>query len=404
MRCLVTGAYGFIGREVVAALQGEGFTVIGAGRDLDFAARILPDIEWVACDFNRDVEVSLWVPRLKDIDAVVNCVGVLQGSLRDDADRIHADATIALFEACAAVSVRRIVHVSAVSAEAGVATDYARSKAKADAALGKLDANWLIVKPSLVIGRGSHGGTSLLRGLAGLPLVLPSPGEGKERFQPIGADDLARGIARLVGEEKPAQTTLYAAGPETVSVRDILVVYRAWLGFAKAREVVVPLKLLRVLLWFGDVGGLARPWLCGPEHLACADALRHAGRRGGIRASLRCPLEELQGDAASLSRDRAGPAPRQVRLRRPFAASYARPVLDADRHADAHAGKLCLRRLSRLWRGLRRGVCQSTRPDRLHRRHFCRRSVPLAALGAQGRGGAAYSEHGLSHRLERPCP
>ena len=32
MRCLVTGAYGFIGREVVAALQGEGFTVIGAGR------------------------------------------------------------------------------------------------------------------------------------------------------------------------------------------------------------------------------------------------------------------------------------------------------------------------------------------------------------------------------------
>jgi uncharacterized protein YbjT (DUF2867 family) len=150
MRCLVTGAYGFIGREVVAALQGEGFTVIGAGRDLDFAARILPDIEWVACDFNRDVEVSLWVPRLKDIDAVVNCVVVLQGSLRDAADRSHTDATIALFEACAAVSVRRIVHVSAVSAEAVVATDYARSKAKADAALGKLDANWLIVKPSLM--------------------------------------------------------------------------------------------------------------------------------------------------------------------------------------------------------------------------------------------------------------
>ena len=111
----------------------------------------------MACDFNRDVEVSLWVPRLKDIDAVakdidavVNCVGVLQGSLRDAADRIHTDATIALFEACAAVSVRRIVHVSAVSAEAVVATDYARSKAKADAALGKLDANWLIVKPSLL--------------------------------------------------------------------------------------------------------------------------------------------------------------------------------------------------------------------------------------------------------------
>ncbi len=95
-----------------------------------------------------------------DIDAVVNCVGILQGSLRDDASRIHADATIALFQACAAAGIKRLVHVSAVSAEADVASSYARSKAKADAALEKLDVNWLIVKPSLVIGQGSYGGTS----------------------------------------------------------------------------------------------------------------------------------------------------------------------------------------------------------------------------------------------------
>lgn len=255
MRCLMTGAYGFIGREIVAALQHEGWTVIGAGRDLDVARRILPDIEWVACDFNEDVDATLWAERLKGIDAVVNCVGILQGTSSDDADRIHGEATIALFEGAAAASVRRIVHISAVSAEADVATSYARSKAKADAALIRLDANWLIVKPSLVIGRGSYGGTSLMRGLAGLPFVLPLPGEGQERFQPIAADDLARGIARLLAADEPSRTTLYAAGPETVSVRDILVAYRSWLGFAKAREVTVPLPLLRLLLRFGDVAG-----------------------------------------------------------------------------------------------------------------------------------------------------
>jgi uncharacterized protein YbjT (DUF2867 family) len=255
MRCLVTGAYGFIGREIVAALQREGWTVVGAGRDLDVGRRILPDLEWVGCDFNHDVDAALWAERLEGIDALVNCVGILQGTRSDDADRIHGEATIALFAGAAAASVRRIVHISAVSAEAGVATSYARSKAKADAALIRLDANWLIVKPSLVIGRGSYGGTSLMRGLAGLPFVLPVPGEGQERFQPIAADDLARGIARLVGEGEPARTTLYAAGPETVSVRDILVAYRAWLGFPKARDVAVPLPLLRFLLRFGDAAG-----------------------------------------------------------------------------------------------------------------------------------------------------
>ena len=41
MRCLVTGTYGFIGSEVVAALRRvEGLTVIGCGRDLELARRV----------------------------------------------------------------------------------------------------------------------------------------------------------------------------------------------------------------------------------------------------------------------------------------------------------------------------------------------------------------------------
>jgi nucleoside-diphosphate-sugar epimerase len=82
MRCLVTGAYGFIGREVVAALQGEALqsapTAILISRPASSRTS-----NGVACDFNRDVEVSLRVPRLKDIDAVVNCVGVLGRNSRE---------------------------------------------------------------------------------------------------------------------------------------------------------------------------------------------------------------------------------------------------------------------------------------------------------------------------------
>lgn len=257
MKCLVTGAYGFIGSAVVEALRREGLTVVGAGRDVDLARRINPAIEWIACDFNRDVTPEAWTPRLAGIDVVVNCVGILQGSLRDRPDRIHREATVALFAAAAASGVRRIVHVSAVSAESDVPTAYARSKAEADAALERIDANWLIVKPSLVIGRGAFGGTALLRGLAGLPFLLLLPGEGRERFQPIALDDLAQGIARLAAQEEPSRITLNAAGPETVSVRDILASYRTWLGFGRAREIALPLPLLRVLLRLGDVAGYA---------------------------------------------------------------------------------------------------------------------------------------------------
>ena len=126
MRCLVTGAYGFIGSAIVRALEREGFTVIGAGRDLKTGRRLMPGIAWVESDFNADVDAAVWQPRLENIDVVVNCVGILQGNLRDDAERIHGDATIALFEACAAAGIKRLLPLSAVSAEEDVASAYAR--------------------------------------------------------------------------------------------------------------------------------------------------------------------------------------------------------------------------------------------------------------------------------------
>ncbi|MGH6734558.1 MAG: SDR family oxidoreductase [Methyloceanibacter sp.] len=229
--------------------------MVGAGRDLAFARRTMPGITWVACDFNRDVEAARWLPRLAGIDAVVNCVGILQSTAKDDAMRIHGDATIALFEACAEAHIRRVVHISAISAEDDMGSAYARSKAKADTALAALDIDWVIVKPSLVIGRGAYGGTSLMRGLAGLPGLLPLPGRATERFQPIAADDLARGIARLALTHEPSRTTLYATGPDTLSVSGILRALRAWLGFPAALEVTVPLPLLRLLLRLGDAAG-----------------------------------------------------------------------------------------------------------------------------------------------------
>ena len=78
MRILVTGAYGFIGSHILTQLLAEGHTIGGAGRSDREAARRWPQIRWAAIDFNRATQAQDWLPHLAGIDAVVNCVRVLQ--------------------------------------------------------------------------------------------------------------------------------------------------------------------------------------------------------------------------------------------------------------------------------------------------------------------------------------
>jgi uncharacterized protein YbjT (DUF2867 family) len=262
-RILVTGASGFIGRHLVAALRAAGHEVVGAARNPAAARRLIPDIEWRRVDFNRALTPADWVPTLTGIGAVVNCAGVLQSSRGNDIRRVHALAPIALFQAAEAAGIRRVVQVSALGADAAAGTAYAASKQRADDFLAASALDWVVLRPSLVYARDSYGGTALLRALAALPWIVPLPGDGRQAFQPIHMADLAAIVAGLLAPDAPNRTRLVAAGPEPLSLRQLLAGYRRWLGLGEARFLPVPMALVRLLArladglrWIGGTGAL----------------------------------------------------------------------------------------------------------------------------------------------------
>ena len=135
MRILVTGAYGLIGSACLSRLHRDGHALVGVGRAVETAKRSFPYVRWIEADVALLADVEAWRPLLDDIDAVVNCVGVLQDGARDDTRRVHVTATCALFDACAQAGIRRVVHVSAIGAEPAGPTPFSRTKAEADALL-----------------------------------------------------------------------------------------------------------------------------------------------------------------------------------------------------------------------------------------------------------------------------
>ncbi len=253
MRVLLTGATGFLGRHLAARLLATGHDSVCAVRDPARARSMFPGCEAIACDFRGDVTPEAWAPRLAGIDAVINCAGILQAS-DAVAHAVHTTAPIALFEACLAAGVRKVVQISALGADAEAGTVYADSKHAADLHLASLDLDWTVVKPSLVYTpAGSYGGSSLFRAMAALPLAIPVVGDGDQRFQPIHMDDFAAGVVRLL--EAPAREEIVASGPKPMTIAEILKGFRGWLGLAPVPLLKMPRGIVGLAARLGDVLG-----------------------------------------------------------------------------------------------------------------------------------------------------
>src|ERR1051325_6414308 len=172
MRVLVIGATGLIGSAVVARLLDSRHEVRALARHTARTRRSQPDAEWLSLDIAGATRPEDWRPCLAGIDAVVNCAGVLQDSPADSTRGVHADGVAALFAACERAGIRRIVHLSAIGVDREAPTEFSRTKREGDEALMRHDLDWVILRPSVVLGPAAYGGSALFRGMAALP-VLP---------------------------------------------------------------------------------------------------------------------------------------------------------------------------------------------------------------------------------------
>jgi uncharacterized protein YbjT (DUF2867 family) len=314
MKILLTGANGFIGRYLVAGLLAAGHEVIPAVRRPAESDRLLPAPRSIKIDLNRDTKPSDWLPRLAGIDAVINCAGVLQERPRQSIAAIHAEAPKALFEACRQAGVQRVIQISAISAEAAAGTAYALTKRAADQFLQASDLDWIVLRPSLVYARGAYGGTALMRALAALPFAIPMVGRGEQRFQPIHVDDLVKTVTTILDHPTITRATIDPVGPDVLSMRQILIDLRCWLGFPPAPVIAIPRIFIRPLALLGDIAG-------GPINSTALRQLEH-GNTGDIAAFERATgINPRRWQAALL----AEPAQAQDRLQSRI--YFIRPLL-----------------------------------------------------------------------------
>jgi NADH dehydrogenase len=240
VRIAVTGANGFVGRNVIAVLLGDEAPgdIRAFVRDPERAAAELP---LAALDVRRaDVTVPDTLRGAFDgVDAVVHTVAI-PTERGDSFERVNAEGTRAVVLEAERAGVRKIVHVSAIGASPASPYPFLRSKGEGQAAVESSRVPHVVLRPSVLFGPGDDFFPRLKFSLA-FP-VVPLPGGGSARFQPLHVADLARAIRAAL--RRPITGTYEVGGPAPATYRQLLEETMRAYGM-KRPTVPVPVLLLK---------------------------------------------------------------------------------------------------------------------------------------------------------------
>ena len=190
MRVLITGVTGMIGSSLAARLAQEGHQIVGIARRASKQDNVH---RRVAFDISLAVRPESWLVHLDGIDAVVNCAGVLQDSASENTEAVHSSGVAALFAACEQIGLRRVLHLSAIGVDRAQPSRFSATKYAGDRQLMARDLDWVILRPSVVLGRPVLGASALIRGLASLPVLPLMPDT--QPIQPVQLADLLTTIS-----------------------------------------------------------------------------------------------------------------------------------------------------------------------------------------------------------------
>ncbi len=234
---LITGASGFVGRNLLRRLGGKGMRIKCLVRDRS------------KVDFDEEIDIiqgnisdrNILYEATRGVDTIIHLAAVIKSVVPDELVEVNVMGTKNLIDACLKNGVKRIIHISSLDATLNNPNIYGKTKADAEDEIIKSRIDYVILRPALIYGKDSKNVNVLAKIVKTFP-VIPVIGDGSCKLQPVYIDDVCDIIVKLISSDIKNKT-YYIAGEQEISMND-LIDKIAGIYAKKVLKIHVPLRLL----------------------------------------------------------------------------------------------------------------------------------------------------------------
>jgi uncharacterized protein YbjT (DUF2867 family) len=244
MRVLITGATGFVGREILRQLHQQGHSIRILARNRA-SSRVQEAISrWRAEVHPGNIlEPASLEGALSGVEAVIHLVGIISEVGQSTFENVHTRGTRHMVAAAQQACVTRFIHMSALGTRPNAVSRYHQSKWAAEELIRHSGLQFTIFRPSLIYGPEDQF-VNLFAEIVRRSPIVPLMGSPRARFQPVPVEAVAAAFTRSLAEPRSIDQTYDLCGPEAMTLSGIVDQIQDALG-KRRLKLRVPLSLAR---------------------------------------------------------------------------------------------------------------------------------------------------------------
>jgi len=205
---VISGANGFVGRNVSLFLQNNGFQTISLvrkGKAVNFGKVITTE----------NLSEGTLVSKIKGASAFLHFIGQGRQTVDSDYDTVNVSLAKNAVALCKKAKIKKIIYISGLGVDKNATLGYFISKYKAEREIIHSGLDYTIFRASYIIGDNDPLSENLQQQIKKREMIIP--GSGNYRFQPIFVYDVADIMIQSMTGKKFSNKIIDLVGPEIVS-------------------------------------------------------------------------------------------------------------------------------------------------------------------------------------------